>query len=336
MAGIDVTFQTLPKVELHLHLDCSLSHAAAARLAPGLTPEAYEREFVAPAKCKDLADYLTRAVAGVRLLQSREALALAVADVFSQLQQDGVIYAEIRFAPLLHTEQGLTPEAVVAAVDRATEQAIRATGIEARLILCTLRHFPEAQSLQTAQLVAAFRGSRIVALDIAADEAGFSLEAHVAAYRFAAEHDLPRTAHAGEALGAESVRETLAKLRPSRLGHGVRSIEDPALLQQLIAQHIHLEVCPSSNVQTGVCATYADHPVDRLFRAGVSLGINTDTRAITRITLNQEYQHLHKVFGWDLSHFRQCNLNALDAAFLQPPLRARLRENLLTAYGGLA
>ncbi len=331
-----MNFRALPKVELHLHLDCSLSHAAASRLAPGLSREAFERDFIAPAKCRDLAEFLTRAPSGIRLLQSREALALAVEDLFAQLQDDGVIYAEIRFAPLLHLEDGLAPEAVVEGVDRATEAAIRATGIEGRLILCTLRHYSEAQSLQTAKLVETFKGSRVVALDLAADEAGFPIDAHIPAFRYAQEYGLARTAHAGEARGAESVRETLEHLRPSRLGHGVRSIEDDELIRQLVNQRIHLEVCPSCNVQTGVCGTYAGHPVDRLFRAGISLGINTDTRTITNITLSQEYQRLHETFGWGPAHFQRCNLDALQAAFVEPTVRTRLREKLLATNGANA
>ncbi len=328
-----MNFRALPKVELHLHLDCSLSHAAASRLAPGLSREAFERDFIAPDKCRDLAEFLTRAPSGIRLLQSREALALAVEDLFAQLQDDGVIYAELRFAPLLHLENGLAPEAVVEAVDRATEAAIRTTGIEGRLILCTLRHYTEAQSLQTAKLVETFKGSRVAALDLAADEAGFPIDAHIPAYRCAQERGLARTAHAGEARGAESVRETLKHLQPSRLGHGVRSIEDAELIHQLVDQRIHLEVCPSCNVQTGVCGTYAEHPVDRLFRAGVSLGINTDTRTITNITLSQEYQRLHETFGWGPTHFQRCNLDALEAAFAEPAVRTRLRAKLLTTHG---
>lgn len=211
-------------------------------------------------------------------MQTREALRLATEDVFEQLRSDGVIYAELRFAPLLHLLHGLTAEAVVEAVDRATETCIAATGIEARLILSTLRHFDEARSLETVRLVERFRGSRVAALDIAGDEAGYALDAHVAAFQYAEERGLLRTAHAGEASGAASVWETLQKLRPSRIGHGVRSAEDAELLEHLRRERIHLELCPTSNVQTRACERYAEHAVDRLYRAGVSVGINTDTR----------------------------------------------------------
>ena len=132
------------------------------------------------------------------------------------------------------------------------------------------------QSLQTARRVDQFRGTPVVALDLAADEAGFPLTNHIPAFAFARERGIPRTAYAGEARGAESVWETLEKLQPTRIGHGVRSIDDPVLLAELKERGIHLEVCPSCNVQINLFETYADHPVDRLFRAGVSVGINTD------------------------------------------------------------
>ncbi len=326
----------LPKVELHLHLDCSLSYAVVSRLAPHVTEARYRAEFVAPAKCTNLADFLTRAPQGVALMQSADALALVVDDLFAQLARDGVLYAEVRFAPLLHTAGGLAPEAVVRAVADATDAAVQASGVEARLILCTLRHFSEAESLATARLVDAFRGTRVAALDLAADEAGFPLDAHVAAYAYARERGLARTAHAGEARGAESVWETLRRLAPSRIGHGVRSVEDPALVAHLIAHAVHLEVCPTSNVQTDVVPTLADHPVDRLYRAGVPLGINTDARTITDVTLADEYERLAAAFGWTAADFLACNEAALRAAFLPDAERERLRARLREGYAGAA
>ena len=329
--GIDTAMHSLPKVELHLHLDCSLSYGAVSRLAPEISREEYDEEFIAPPVCASLADFLTRAPRGFQLMQSEDALRIVTEDVFEQLGADNVIYAELRFAPLLHTHQGLTPEAVVAAVDRATEECIRATGIEARLILCTLRHFNAEQSLETARLVKRFERSRVVALDIAGDEAGFPIEPHIPAYRFAIENGLDRTAHAGEARGADSVWETLKAFDPTRIGHGVRSVEDPALLKHLRDRRIHLEICPSSNVQTRAFPSYAEHCADELYRAGVSMGINTDARTITNVTLEQEYGRLREAFGWGQGEFLACNREALLAAFLEDSVRDRLIADLVAA-----
>jgi adenosine deaminase len=322
----------VPKVELHLHLDCSLSYAAVAQLDESISHEEYKREFIAPPRCTSLADFLTRAPRGFRLMQDEASLALVVEDVFEQLAADGVIYAEIRFAPLLHTERGLTAEQVVAAVDRATEACIRSSGIEARLILCTLRHYDQEQGIETVRLVERFRGSRVAALDIAGDEAGFAIDAQVPAFRYAIDHGLHRTAHAGEARGADSVWETLREFQPSRIGHGVRSIEDPVLVEHLKRERIHLEVCPTSNLQTGVSRDFAEHAVDELYRAGVPLSISTDTRTITNITLTEEYRNLEEHFGWTAADLAACNEAAIDAAFADESTKLALRERFVKAF----
>lgn len=324
--------KTVPKIELHLHLDCSLSYEFVHGVDPTITLETYQRDFVAPAKCTNLADFLTRPPRSIALMQTKERLRLAVADVFKQLKQDSIIYAELRFAPLLHIEQGLSPEEVVETVNEATAEASAATGVEARLILCTLRYFTMEQSMQTVQLVEQFQGTHVAALDVAGDEAGFPLDNAAPAFAYAIQHGIARTAHAGEGSGSASVWETLRRLQPTRIGHGARSIEDSTLLELLRKEQIHLEVCPSSNVQTNMYETYADHPINRLYDAGVSVGVNTDTRTITPITLTREYEQLQRVFDWDAHHFLRCNLAALQAAFLPEERKLELAARLRAAY----
>lgn len=329
--------RSLPKVELHLHLDCSMSYAAVARLVPGVTHEEYQREFVGPARCTNLADFLTLAPKGFQLMQTEDSLRLVAEDIFEQLAADGVIYAELRFAPLLHTEQGLTPERVVEILERAAGDLSKSTGVEGNLILCTLRHFAAEQSLQTASLVEKFRGSRVVALDIAGDEAGYPLDAHIGAYRYAREQGLCRTAHAGEACGPESVWETLRLLEPQRIGHGTRSYEDDALVEHLRRERIHLEICPSSNVQIiPSIAAWNEHPIDRLYRAGVSLNVNTDTRMLTPTNLTTEYEYLQRHFGWGGEEFQRTNLMGIDAAFADATVKARVRKQLAEAARNLS
>jgi len=327
--------QALPKVELHLHLDCSLSYKVVAKIDPTLTSADFERDFIGPAKCTNLADYLTRARHGIAMMQTEQELRWVTADLFEQLRKDNILYAEIRFAPLLHTQKGLTPEQVVEIIDSETTRASMASGVEARLILCTLRHFTKEESMATVKLVSRFRGSLVAALDIAGDEAGYPVDAHVPAFRHAITSNVPRTAHAGEALGSASVWETLKHFKPMRIGHGVRSIEDASLIMHLKKTRIHLEVCPTSNVQTNVIGGIEDHPVERLYSAGVLVGINTDARTISNVTLANEYEVLHRHFGWSTEHFRTCNMNALEAAFLPEKAKRQLADRLLLAYQGL-
>lgn len=261
-------------------------------------------------------------------MQTEKNLRLVTLDLFEQLKKDNVIYAEFRFAPLQHLDGGLSPQQVVEAVDSAMEEGTANTGIEARIILCTLRHYSAEESHLTAQLVNEFKETHVAGFDIAGDEAGYPLDAHLAAFEYAHSNDLNITAHAGEASGASSVWQTLENLRPSRLGHGVRSIEDADLVRQLQQQQIHLEICPTCNVQIDIFDAYDSHPVNELHKKNISLGISTDSRALTPITLNEEYEKLQKYFGWNEDDFQRCNLNALEAAFISESLKSDLAKRL--------
>ena len=321
-----------PKIELHLHLDCSLSYDVVKKLDPTVTPETYRQQFIAPPVCTNLADYINRADKAVALMQTQEALRLVTLDIFTQLQKDHVIYAEIRFAPLKHLQKGLTPEQVVATVDSAVGEGIRTTGIQVGIILCTLRHFTQDQSMETVKLVEKFKGSHVVGFDIAGDEAGYPIKNNKAAFQYANKHDIPCTAHAGEAAGSKSVWETLNNFHPTRIGHGVRSIEDPTLTRYLRESNILLEVCPTSNLQTNMYPDLAHHPVDSLHKLKVSINISTDCRTISNTTLTKEYQLLETQFHWTKADFLACNLAAVDHAFTTQQIKTRLKAQLLHAY----
>lgn len=325
-------YHQLPKIELHLHLDCSLSYKVVQQIDPAISFEEYKDSFIAPPKCTDLVDYLSRAVKGFQLMQTKEQLELVTLDLLEQLKDDNVIYAEIRFAPLLHIAKGLTPKEVVSIVNNALTKGMQQTGIEARLILCTLRHYSEEESMETVQLVELFKGTNVVGFDIAGDEAGFPVKNHIKAFEFASAHAIHCTAHAGEAKGPESVRETLDHFHPTRIGHGTRSAEDESLLVFLKNKNIHLEVCPTSNIQTNVFDKIEDHAANTIFTAGVSMSVNTDGRTVTPVTLSHEYAVLEKTFQWGKSHFLKCNLEAIAHSFTTPEIKEKLIQKIRTAY----
>ena len=328
-------YQALPKIELHLHLDCSLSYKVVKQIQPSITYEEYQDSFVAPPKCTDLVDYLKRAVKGFELMQTKEQLQLVTLDVCDQLKADGLIYAEIRFAPLLHIAKGLTPTEVVQTINDAISEGIAKTGVELRLILCTLRHYTEEQSMETVELVKKFKGTNVVAFDIAGDEAGCPVKNHIKAFEFAKANNIHITSHAGEAKGPESVWETLEHFHPSRIGHGVRSAEDEKLLNHLKKENIHLEVCPTSNVQTNVVETIQEHPANKIYKHGVSMSINTDARTVSPVTLSSEYALLEKTFSWNKEHFLKCNLEAIAHSFCEDPLKQKLKQKIIAAYNSL-
>jgi adenosine deaminase len=315
-----------PKIELHSHLDCCLSFKAAHRIEPSITREHYVRNFVAPPRCRSLADYLAYTMNYRKLLQSERALRIAVADVFSQMAADGIVYAELRFAPLIHTEGGaLSADEVVACVSEETVAQIAATGVEATLILCTLRNYSAEQSMETARLVERHaKSGPVAAMDIAGDEVAYPLTVHQRAFAHVREAGLGMSIHAGEAGGPDSVREALDLTGTTRIGHGVRSVEDPELVARLAESGVHLEICPTCNVQTNAVTSYESHPVERLRQAGVPVSISTDTRAVTDVRLTQEYERLAASFGWTSSEVAQANRDALAAAFAPAEVKARI------------
>ncbi len=319
---------SLPKVELHLHLDTSLSIDFVRQFFPAITQSQFEQQYIA-SDCRELADFLAKVHRQLDLLQTEQALRFAVDDLFQQLKRDNVKYVELRFAPLLHLTQQLTAEQVVEIVLDAMQTAQRTWHIQAGLILCTLRHFSPQQSLQTAQLVTRYASQGVVALDLAADEARYPLDAHLAAFRHVTEAGGNVIAHAGEAKGADSVIESIQQLNVSRIGHGVRAIESLEAIELIKERNVLLEVCPSCNIVCNVFDTIEQHPVDALLNHGVKLSINTDARTTSFSTLNKEYQQMVEVFDWPVEQLQRCNLNAINASFASDDVKSAVTEMIL-------
>jgi adenosine deaminase len=325
--------EELPKVELHLHLDCSLSFDVVSKIRPDISAKEYKSEFIGPPKCNSLDEILRYVTNQVNLMQTEKNLRLVVKDLFDQLQRENVIYAEIRYAPLLHLENGLQPEEVVEIVSDELTECIKETGIKAGIILCTLRHYSEKESLQTVELVKKYIDDTPVAgFDIAADEGSYPIDENKEAFLYAIKHELPRTAHAGEAKGPKSIWETINHFQPARIGHGVRCIEEPALIEYLKVNDIHLEICPTCNVQTNIYDQYKNHPIDFLYNAGVSVGVNTDGRTLANVSLSEEYKNLINAFNWGIDHFMKCNLNAISKAFLPESDKKILANKIIDSY----
>jgi adenosine deaminase len=318
-----MNFNKNKKVELHIHLDCSLSYDVVKKINPKITNHQFNNEFIG-SKCSCLKDYIKCADRAVEIMQTKEQLELVTTDLFKQLKIDNVIYAEIRFAPLLHLNGGLSSREVVKIISQITKKESTKTGIEAGLILCTLRHYSTEQSMETVNLANDFKGSNVIGFDLAADEAGYSIKNHIKAFKFANDNNINCTAHAGEALGPESVIETLDLLKPKRIGHGVRSFEDPNLIKRLKKENIHLEICLTSNMVTKVYNDFFNHPIDKLYKKNLSISINSDGRTISDTNLCKEYSLISKHFMWDDKDFLNCNINAINGSFASEKLKSKL------------
>ena len=325
-------YKNIPKVELHVHLDCSLSFSVVNRIDPKIDIEEYKSSFQAGSTCSSLNHYISCADRAIELMQSKENLELVVEDLFQQLKKDNVIYVEIRFAPLLHCSKGLNERDVVEIICKSAYSESKKNDIECGLILCTLRHYSKEQSLKTVTLVKEFYKKGVVGFDIAADEAGYPIDNHIEAFNYAKSNNLNITAHAGEAKGPESIWESIDKLHAKRIGHGVRCIEDPKLMNYLIQNDYHLEICLSSNIKTKTFDSFDDHPVNKIYNSSISMSLNTDGRAISVTDLAKEYSIAYKKFNWDFEKIKNCNLQAIKHAFTSNTIKKKIIERLEKSF----
>ena len=317
-------------IDLHLHLDGSLSLESVRDLArmQNIEVEADDEKLlkllqVGP-DCKDLNEYLEKFAFPCSLLQKPEAITRSVENLRRELKEQGLLYAEIRFAPQLHLLQGLTQRQVVqAAVD-----GLKAEGVKANLILCCMRgDRNREENLETVRLTAEFLGKGVCAADLAGAEALFATETFEDVFALARELNIPYTIHAGEAAGPESVYKAL-EFGAKRLGHGVRSAEDAALLKQLAKDGITLELCPTSNLNTNIFNSIEEYPILSLMEAGVRITINTDNIMVSGVSLQSEWEKVVNAFHLTRAQILQLQKNSAEAVFADDSVRQWLLEQI--------
>ena len=322
-------YNKIPKVELHLHLDCSLSFDVVNRINPLIEIDEYRSSFQAKPNSSSLNDYINCADRAIELMQTRENLELVVEDLFKQLKKENVIYAEIRFAPLLHCSQNLNENKVVEIICNKAKIESEKNDINFGLILCTLRHYSKKQSLKTVRLVNQYKNNGVVGFDIAADEAGYPLDNHIEAFNYAKSNGLNITAHAGEAKGPESIWESIKKLHTKRIGHGVRCVEDLELVSYLSENDYHLEISLTSNIKTRTYKTFEEHPLNKIYNSSISISLNTDGRTISNTDLSLEYKIAEEKFGWTIDKIKKCNLEAIKHSFTSSSNKSKLIEKII-------
>ncbi len=332
----------MPKAELHLHLDGSLRVDTALEIANTRRVEA-PRTFsgmrdvlVGPEHSADQSALLLAFDLPIALMQDGEAIERIAADLVEDKAAERVRYAEVRWAPLLHTERGLTGRQVVEATWRGCRAAAAGRRIEVRLIATLMRsHAPERNLAFVRDMADHGIPDGLVAVDLAGQEAAFpDFERHRAAIELAREFGLHVTVHAGEWGGAAQVRRALA-VGPERIAHGPLAVEDPSLVAELVARGTWLDLCPTSNVQASIVPSVEAHPLRRLLHAGVRVTLNTDDRTVSDVTLTDEYVRAVERIGVTVPELWAMDLAALDAAFCEEATRARLRSEFLAWAAGI-
>ncbi len=324
----------IPKAELHCHLDGSVRAATLLELArehdvpmPATTPEALAHHMYVR-DARHLEDYLTRFDTTLSVMQSAASLERITYELAEDAAADGVRYIEIRYAPVLNQQWGLTLDETVDAPLRGLERARNAYNIQGRLIICSLRHLSPSVSLELAHLAARWRGQGVVGFDLAGGEAGHPAALHQAAFRHASEHGMFCTCHAGEGAGPESVREAVHVCGAQRIGHGTRLIEDERLTDELGEKGIVIEACLTSNVQTRAAKDYASHPLRAYFDRGLQVTLNTDNRLMSGVTLTDEYAHAAQDLHFSFDELCRLARMGFDAAFLEPDEKRQLLERV--------
>jgi len=324
----------LPKAELHCHLDGSLRPQTLLDLAreyripmPKQTPEELA-EVMRADDAQSLEDYLRLFDVTVSVMQTADALERIAYELAEDAAEDGIRYIEVRNAPILNVVRGLTLVEAVEAPLRGLRRAENDFGITSRFIIVAMRHFPPEHSLEMAKLAVEFKNDGVVAFDLAGGEKGNPASLHAAAFRYAREHNLAVTVHAGEGDGAESIRQAVHICGANRIGHGTRLIEDPDLTQYVNDRRIALEVCLTSNVQTRVAESYATHPFREYFDRGLNVTLNTDNRLMSATTLTDEYVYAAEHLGFTMDELAGIALNGFESAFLPWEERLMLIEEV--------
>ena len=333
-----------PKALLHDHLDGGLRPATVLELAeetgyddlPATDVEALATFFRTAAHSGSLVRYLEPFAHTVGVMQTPEALHRVAFECVEDLARDNVVYAEVRFAPELHIDRGLSLDAVTDAVlagfaDGEKAAAAEGHAIVVRCLVTAMRH--AARSREIAELAIRFRDKGVVGFDIAGAEAGYPPTRHLDAFEYMRNNNARFTIHAGEAFGLPSIQEAISFCGADRLGHGVRIVDDievhddtDATLGRLASilrdKRVPLELCPSSNVQTGAVASIAEHPFALLARLRFRVTVNTDNRLMSDTTMSQEMLRLVEAFGYGWSDLERFTINAMKSSFI--PFRERL------------
>jgi len=324
--------RAVPKVLLHDHLDGGLRPQTVLELArqigyqdlPGDNVEELTTRLTEGAHRGHLEIYLDAFRHTVAVMQTPDALRRVAAECAEDLAADGIVYAEVRFAPELHTERGLSLGEVVEAVLDGFRQGSHGRGIKVYALLTAMR--TAARSLEIAELAVRYRDEGVVGFDIAGAEAGWPPSRHLDAFQFLKRENFHFTIHAGEAFGLPSIWEAVQYCGAERLGHGVRIADDIAIsaagsvrLGRLAAyvrdRRIPLEMCPTSNIQTGAAPSIARHPLRLLRQLSFRVTVNTDNRLMSQVTLSSEFHRLVTEFGYGWSDVEWLTINAMKSAF---------------------
>ncbi len=317
--------ERMPKTELHVHLDGSMRLSTILELAEQqgvkLPKGAKDEKTLAKAMnvgevCDNLPDYLKAFDVTLSVMQTEESLYRAAFELGEDAAKENVKYIEVRYSPLLHTQNDLSFPVIVEAVAEGLREAKRKYGIMSGQIICGIRHITPESSLRLAELCVAFKHRGVVAFDLAGAEADNPPKDHREAFYLIRNNNVNLTIHAGEAYGPESVHQAIHMCGAHRIGHGTRLREDGDLLNYVNDHRIPLEICPTSNVQTRACESFESHPLPFYMSYGLRCSISTDNRLVSNLTLTDEFENCVNAFNLGVGDLRRLMIDGFKSSFL--------------------
>lgn len=314
-----MTTTNFPKIDLHLHIDGSLSlpcfQTLASNVGLSMTDAQIRKAVMVSNTCQSLPEYLQCFELPTRLLQTEKALTLSTLDLIRNLEAQGLFYAELRFAPQHYTRQGLTQQQTVAAVLKGVDMAKKA-GFHIRIgiLLCMLVNGSPADNQETAELAVAYKDIGIAGLDLAGPESAVPMSEFESLFHFAYQSGLPFTIHAGECGDYENISCAIS-FGARRIGHGCAARFSEECMRLLEKEQIILEMCPTSNVQTKAVSALSEHPIRMFFDRGIAVTVNTDNMTVSDTTLDKEYALLKKQFHFTDQELAKMSQTALRGAF---------------------
>lgn len=339
--------EQMKKVVIHIHLDGSLrpetvlewlieereykalefnSLEELQNTDRSILFERVQKALMVEKNCRDLNEYLEKFDLPCKMLQSEEHIMQATFELFEDLAKQNVIYAEVRFAPSKHTQKGLKYEQIVKAAINGMEMAKSEFEMDGNLILCAMRGDDKKTNFETINVAKRYLGKGVAGVDLAGAESIFPTEDYKDIFKQAKNEKIPITIHAGEAAGPESIKKAL-EFGATRIGHGIRCLEDSRLVGELIQKEIVLEVCPTSNLQTK--ATGENHPIEELYRKGLLTTISPDNNTVSNTNINEEYEWILENTGLSIDDLTQMNINAVRGLFgITPQKKAKLISNI--------
>ncbi|MGM0378317.1 MAG: adenosine deaminase [Bacillota bacterium] len=330
-----MNIKSLPKIDLHSHLDGSIDPKTIFELSkkdnikiPTDSFDSFKEYVKVSNDCDSLKTYLKKFIYPINIMQTKTNLEKVSYEYVLNLSNDNIKYAEVRFAPFLHTKNNLKIEEIISSVIKGLKRGYDDTGITVNIIICAMRSMSNKKALVLFEKAKKFLGYGVVGVDLAGNEQDYPPEIYTEAFKKAKKIGYNITIHAGETGKYKNIETAINKLNASRIGHGISAIKSQKTIDLIKEKNITLEICPTSNIQTKAIESYKNHPFYDFYKKGVNVVLNTDNSTVSNTTMNKEYEIMVNTFNLKKEDLMNIHKNSIKSSFASNTLKTKLLDNL--------